>query len=93
MGCRAVNSSWVYGECQSALAEFGCVESWFVARPSYVIVVLVGWFTGVVCRVMSCLGCLADLGWSRDLNASVDLASCSRLEVVLVCPLITRLLV
>ena len=59
MGCRAVNSSWVYGECQSALAEFGCVESWFVARPSYVIVVLVGWFTGVV-------SCYVMLGWLLD---------------------------
>lgn len=35
------------------LAEFGRVEFWFVARPGYVIVVLVGWFTGVVsCYVM-----------------------------------------
>ncbi len=54
-----VNSSWVYGECQSALAEFGCVGFWFVARSSYVIVVLVGWFTGVV-------SCYVMLGWLLD---------------------------
>lgn len=41
------------------LAEFGCVEFWFVARPSYVIVVLVGWFTGVV-------SCYVMLGWLLD---------------------------
>ena len=76
------------------LAEFGCVEFWFVARPSYVIVVLVGWFTGVVSCYVMLVGCLTDLGWSRDLNASVDLASCSRLFwfVLVLCLLFVLLL-
>lgn len=84
----------MYEECQSALAEFGCVESWFVARPSYVLLFWLGDSPGL-CRVMSCSGgCLVDLGWSRDLNASVDLASCSRLFwfVLVLCLLFVLLL-
>lgn len=63
---------WIVGRCgvwgcellmgvlgAVGLAEVWCVGSWFVSRFSYVIVVLVGWFTGVVlCYVM--------LGWLLD---------------------------
>ena len=83
-GKRAVNSSWAYGKCQSTLTDqlelIGVRVRRVSARDSSQ---LCNRCSGRVVhrgRVVSCSGgCLADSGWDRDLNASVNLAGRLRL--------------
>lgn len=83
-GHRVVNSSWAYGECQSALTNqlelIGVRVRRVSARDSSQ---LCNRCSGRVVhrgRVVSCSGgCLTGAGWDRDLNASVNLAGRLRL--------------
>ena len=83
-GKRAVNSSWAYGECQSALTNqleligvrvrrvSACDSSQLCNRCSKRV-------THRGRTVVCSNGCLTGSGWDRDLNASVNLASRLRL--------------
>lgn len=83
-GKRAVNSSWAYGECQSALTNqlelIGVRVRRVSARDSSQLCNRCSKRVTHRGRTVVCSnGCLTDSGWDRDLNASVNLASRLRL--------------
>ena len=83
-GKRAVNSSWAYGECQSALTNqlelIGVRVRRVSARDSSQLCNRCSKRVTHRGRIVVCSnGCLTDSGWDRDLNASVNLASRLRL--------------
>lgn len=83
-GERAVNSSWAYGECQSALTNqlelIGVRVRRVSARDSSQLCNRCSKRVTHRGRTVVCSnGCLTDSGWDRDLNASVNLASRLRL--------------
>lgn len=83
-GKRAVNSSWAYGECQSALTNqlelIGVRVRRVSARDSSQLCNCCSKRVTHRSRVVSCSsGCLTEAGWDRDLNASVNLAGRLRL--------------
>lgn len=83
-GKRAVNSSWAYGECQSALANqlelIGVRVRRVTARDSSQLCNRCGEKVIHRDRTVVCSnGCLTSTGWDRDLNAAVNLASRLRL--------------
>ena len=78
-GHRAVNKSWAYGECQSALTNqlelIGVRVRRVSARDSSQLCNRCSKRVTHRGRVVLCSnGCLTDSGWDRDLNASVNLA-------------------
>ena len=83
-GHRAVNSSWAYGECQSALTNqlelIGVRVRRVSARDSSQLCNRCSDRVTHRGRVVICSnGCLTNSGWDRDLNASVNLAGRLRL--------------
>lgn len=83
-GKRAVNTSWAYGECQSALTNqlelIGVRVRRVTARDSSQLCNRCGEKVTHRDRTVVCSnGCLTDTGWDRDLNAAVNLASRLRL--------------
>ena len=83
-GKRAVNSSWAYGECQSALTNqlelIGVRVRRVSARDSSQLCNRCSKRVTHRGRTVVCSnGCLTDSGWDRDLNASVNLSSRLRL--------------
>lgn len=83
-GKRAVNKSWAYGECQSALTNqlelIGVRVRRVSARDSSQLCNRCSKRVTHRGRTVVCSnGCLTDSGWDRDLNASVNLASRLRL--------------
>ena len=83
-GKRAVNSSWAYGECQSALTNqlelIGVRVRRVSARDSSQLCNRCSKRVTHRGRTVACSnGCWTDSGWDRDLNASVNLASRLRL--------------
>ena len=83
-GKRAVNSSWAYGECQSALTNqlelIGVRVRKVSARNSSQLCNRCSKRVTHRGRTVVCSnGCLTGVGWDRDLNASVNLAARLRL--------------